>query len=265
MNRIIPGILLAVLWLVLLLKAPSNVFFLVVIVIAFLAADEYLRMAKSEVLRNRERIALNLVILFPVFSVLIFSSQQHLGTSLLLSFFCLTGYFFYRYAKFKESYEFFSRLLFGVIYIGVLISYFPLLMSLPDGAAWLVITSAITACSDSGAYFVGCSIGKNKLCPNISPKKTIEGALGGLFFAIIAAFASAYLLLPDINPWFLGFVAIILAIAGVAGDLVESVIKRGTNVKDSGTILAGHGGILDRVDSLLFTVPILYTILVAVA
>lgn len=262
MNRIIPGIILAALWLGLLLKGSSTLFSMVAILVAFVAADEYLRMATSEVLRKRERISLTAVMILPASLTLLNYSHQYLNTSLLFSFFYLTGYFFYRYAKFNESYAFFSRLLFGVIYIGVLFSYFPLLRSLPNGAEWLVITSAITACSDSGAYFVGCSIGKTKLCRNISPNKTIEGALGGLFFAIIAAFASAYLLLPDVNPLFLGTVAILLTFAGVAGDLVESVIKRGTGVKDSGTILAGHGGVLDRIDSLLFAVPVLYTLLV---
>jgi len=126
----------------------------------------------------------------------------------------------------------------------------------------LVLVSAVTACSDSGAYFVGCSVGKHKLCPHISPKKTIEGALGGLVFGLIAAFAGAYLLLPYLNPLFLGVVAILLIIAGIAGDLTESIIKRGTGTKDSGTCLGGHGGILDRIDSLLFAAPVLYTILV---
>lgn len=261
MNRIVPGILLAVFWLLLLLKGSAIFFSVVALIIAFVAADEYLRMATSEVLRTRERIFLNTVTILPVLSVTLTQGDSFVTPSLITAFFVLTGYFFYRYAKFKESYAFFSRLVFGLIYVGLLFSYIPLSRFLENGAEWLVIATAVTAFSDSGAYFVGCSIGKNKLCPRISPKKTIEGALGGLFFAIIAAFASAYFLLPDVSPVKLGFGALVLTIAGVAGDLTESIIKRGTGVKDSGTWLRGHGGILDRIDSMLFAIPLLYFML----
>lgn len=261
MNRIVPGILLAVFWLLLLLKGSAVLFSVVALVIAFVAADEYLRMATSEVLRRRERIFLNTVTILPVLSVTVTQGSVWVTPSLITAFFALTGYFFYRYAKFKESYAFFSRLVFGLIYVGLLFSYIPLSRFLENGAEWLLIATAVTAFSDSGAYFVGCSIGKHKLCPRISPKKTIEGALGGLFFAIIGAFASAYILLPGVSPVKLGLGAVILTIAGVAGDLTESIIKRGTGVKDSGTWLRGHGGILDRIDSMLFAIPLLYFML----
>lgn len=252
---------MGVFWLMLLYMGSVVIFSLVVLVVAFIAADEYLRMVTGEKLRQRERGLINIVLVLPVLPVAATASGEYLETSLLVSFFVLTGYFLYRYAKFKDSYAFFSRLIFGVIYVGFLCSHLLLLRYLEDGAAWLIIASAITAFSDSGAYFVGSAIGKHKLCPNISPKKTVEGALGGLFFAILAAFASAYILLPEVNPWFLMIVSFVLTIAAVVGDLTESIIKRGTGTKDSGTWLRGHGGLLDRIDSLLFAVPVLYMIL----
>ena len=153
-------------------------------------------------------------------------------------------------------------MVFGLFYIGVLGAHLVLLRFVPDGGSWLIIASAITACSDTGAYFVGKAMGKRKLCPNISPNKTIEGAVGGILCGLIGALAVAVLLLPSFNWFFLIAAAVFLGAVGIAGDLTESIIKRGTATKDSGSCLAGHGGILDRVDSLLFVCPVLYYLLV---
>ncbi len=111
--------------------------------------------------------------------------------------------------------------------------------------------------NDTGAYVVGISFGKHKLFERISPKKSWEGFFGGIFFALILAY-----FLPqitgeiDILRWF-GF-ALIAVVFGTWGDLIESLIKRTVDVKDSGNILPGHGGLLDRFDSLLFAVPLIY-------
>jgi phosphatidate cytidylyltransferase len=150
----------------------------------------------------------------------------------------------------------------GIFYIGFLASHLVLIRQLPDGGAWLIILSAITAGSDSGAYYCGRAIGRTKLSPNISPKKTVEGVAGGLVAGIALSSLFAWMLLPSVNWLFLLPVAALLTGAGICGDLTESVIKRGTDTKDSGTILAGHGGVLDRIDSLLFAGPMLYYLLV---
>jgi phosphatidate cytidylyltransferase len=181
--------------------------------------------------------------------------------STLASFFALTCYILYRYKDIADSYNLFCRFVFGALYIGVLGAHLVLLRFQPDGGSWLIIASAITACSDSGAYFVGKAMGKKKLCPNISPNKTVEGAVGGVLCGITGAVFFALLLLPTVNWLFLIGAAFFLAIVGIAGDLTESIIKRGTATKDSGHCLAGHGGVLDRVDSLLFVCPSLYYLL----
>jgi len=182
-------------------------------------------------------------------------------SGVLAAFGCLTGYCFFRYRTVSNPFDLFSRHCFGVFYIGLLAAHVVLLRSLPDGAAWLVIASAITACSDTGAYFVGRSLGKRKLCPNISPNKTVEGAVGGVVAGTIAAAIFAAMLLPQVNWLFLIVTAVVLCLVGIAGDLTESIIKRGTGTKDSGSCLGGHGGILDRVDSLLFVSPVLFYLL----
>lgn len=119
--------------------------------------------------------------------------------------------------------------------------------------------------TDSGAYFIGKSMGKRKLWPEISPNKTVEGFIGGivtavvlsLVFQAVTGFLPSYLLVM--------FITLLLSIFGQLGDLVESALKRHYHVKDSGTILPGHGGILDRFDSFLFVLPFLYLLLATFA
>jgi phosphatidate cytidylyltransferase len=111
---------------------------------------------------------------------------------------------------------------------------------------------------DSGAYYVGKQFGKHKLSPRISPKKTVEGLIGGMAASIIAAVVIHYTFFPKFPLLHAIIAGVILSFAGVIGDLAESMWKRSAAVKDSGTLIPGHGGFLDRFDSILFTAPILY-------
>jgi phosphatidate cytidylyltransferase len=116
----------------------------------------------------------------------------------------------------------------------------------------------VTMGSDTGAYFIGKNFGKHKLVPNISPNKTWEGFIGGIFLAIGFAALSTFLFFPEL-PYQVSIpLAILMALVGVGGDLAESAMKRGAKIKDAANILPGHGGLLDRLDSLLFNAPILY-------
>ncbi|MEJ7809194.1 MAG: phosphatidate cytidylyltransferase [Gemmatimonadaceae bacterium] len=134
------------------------------------------------------------------------------------------------------------------------------------GAALLAFPLILTWTTDTGAYFVGRAIGKRKLIPSVSPGKSVEGALGGLLLATLAAWVyQRYVLLPTarltLTPgWVLVFGAVV-SIAAQVGDLAESLIKREAGVKDASRIIPGHGGVLDRVDSLLFVLPIAYWLL----
>jgi len=115
--------------------------------------------------------------------------------------------------------------------------------------------------NDSFAYLIGKQFGKNKLYPSVSPKKTVEGAIGGLVFGLLAA-----VLIAQIDPllslyqWLL--LATVVVITGNLGDLLESKFKRVAGVKDSGAILPGHGGMLDRLDSLIFAAPFAYLLII---
>jgi phosphatidate cytidylyltransferase len=111
--------------------------------------------------------------------------------------------------------------------------------------------------NDSFAYLTGTALGRNKLFPSVSPKKTIEGAIGGFVFALLASYLIAqYDQFLSLNQWLI--IATLLVVFGNLGDLVESKFKRIAQIKDSGAILPGHGGILDRLDSLVFAAPFVY-------
>lgn len=126
------------------------------------------------------------------------------------------------------------------------------------GGPWLVLMLLVlTWAADVGAYFAGRTLGKRRLAPRISPGKTVEGAVGGLLLTLIAAWLLA-LILPATVPGGLSLAVLAIAtfVASVAGDLLESMVKRRCGVKDSGTLLPGHGGVLDRIDSLTATAPV---------
>jgi len=112
--------------------------------------------------------------------------------------------------------------------------------------------------ADVGAYYVGKNFGKRKLIPKVSPNKTWEGAVGGLVLSSIFAAGASFWFFPELPVKFSIPLAIVLTVVGIIGDLAESAMKRGSNVKDAASILPGHGGLLDRLDSLLFSAPILY-------
>jgi len=134
----------------------------------------------------------------------------------------------------------------------------------PRGMAWVLTAIFVTWIADSAAYLVGRSLGRRKLAPALSPNKTVEGALGGLAGAALVALACFALFgLPGGPAMAIG-VGIALGIAGQIGDLSESLMKRQAGVKDSGNLIPGHGGILDRVDALLFALPVGWLLALAV-
>jgi len=152
----------------------------------------------------------------------------------------------------------------GWMYVGVLFGGLLALVSVDDRtsvapfqAGWLIFPMAVIWAGDTGAYFAGRAFGKHKLAPRISPAKTREGAVGGLVASTISALC-AYALLPlppQMEVWHVVLIALPGAVLGQLGDLCESLLKRAYGAKDSGTILYGHGGMLDRVDALIFAAP----------
>jgi phosphatidate cytidylyltransferase len=149
-----------------------------------------------------------------------------------------------------------STTIFGIIYISWFFSFLIKIRYMEDGLGFLAALLLITKSCDIGAYLIGSRFGRRALIPRISPHKTVEGALGGVLFSVLAAIACK----PMLNFGYLHLVAIGAGISILAqlGDLSESLIKRDCQVKDSGSAFPGMGGVLDQIDSLLFTAPVFY-------
>jgi len=146
----------------------------------------------------------------------------------------------------------------GVLYVGWLGSYLVPLRQLDNDGQWVFLAVFSAFANDTGAYFVGNAVGRTPLAPRISPSKTVEGSLGGLICGMAAVPLLSHALGLDIDVGPLIPLAVLAPVAAQLGDLAESLLKRSTGVKDAGVLVPGHGGVLDRLDSLLFVVPMVY-------
>lgn len=236
-------------------------FLIFVCLIAGCALQEFYRMVHAKDANYRSYLAVPLGVL--VVASAYFNQVQCLNFALLLAGLIVT---FTHIIRPHATMGTIIPSLFGLAYIGWNAAHVVLLHSVENtGPVLATILIAAVAMSDTGAYFVGRSIGKHKLAPVVSPNKTWEGAIGGFIFSIVCM-AVIYGLGRHYNwsnlpEWSLGrylLTGAILSVASQIGDLTESAFKRDAGVKDSGTIFPGHGGALDRCDGLLVTAPVLY-------
>lgn len=150
------------------------------------------------------------------------------------------------------------RQVLAVLYVSGFLAHLVLIRNTESGVVWIYMILAVVFAGDIGALYVGTFLGKRKLCPSVSPKKTLEGSAGGLASNLVVGVLFKLVFLPG-PPWVLsGIFFIVLGIAAQLGDLFESMLKRAAGVKDSGVIFPGHGGLLDRIDALLFAAPVGY-------
>lgn len=151
-----------------------------------------------------------------------------------------------------------SLFVLGAVYVGGFLAAWPRAIRLPRGEHWVLLGIAAVAAGDTAAYFTGRAAGRRKLAPAVSPNKTVEGAAGGLAASVAAAVAYAALALPGLPAWYAAAAGAVVGAAGQAGDLFESLLKRAAGVKDSGTLLPGHGGLFDRADGVIAAGPALF-------
>ena len=151
-----------------------------------------------------------------------------------------------------------SLTLLGILYISWFLSFLIKIRFLPDGAVWVGYLLAVTKAADIGAYVVGTPLGKHALIPHISPKKSVEGLAGGLLASVLTAYFLGRYLPLQFHPAHVLLQGLLIGTVGQIGDLSESMMKRFCGAKDSGKLLPGMGGVLDAVDSVLFTAPIFY-------
>ncbi|CAG0965410.1 phosphatidate cytidylyltransferase [Geobacteraceae bacterium] len=178
--------------------------------------------------------------------------------SFTVAFLVVAIFFLFSIRDIRQSATEMALLWSGIAYVPLLLSHLVLLRALPSGVEWVFLMLLIVMSGDTAAYYVGSSLGKRKLYPSVSPNKSIEGALGGLCGSLVGTFAAKLTFFPALTVADCVVTALAVGAIGQIGDLFESLLKRSFGVKDSGVIIPGHGGILDRLDSILFAAPALY-------
>lgn len=181
-----------------------------------------------------------------------------LDLAIILAVFILALVFLWRTSVLEGYTERLAMAVFGPMYVGLTLPYLGLMRLEEHGVALLVMTLAMIACSDSAAYSIGRTFGKRKLAAQTSPNKTLEGFIAGFFGSVLSMLACRALFWPEFPLIPAIVLGLIIGFVAPMGDLIESAIKRSYHVKDSGNILPGHGGLLDRCDAYYFSAPIVY-------
>jgi len=237
------------------LKATAFQFSLFIFLVALAGLDEFYRMALPA-RRGEGRVAalFGSAALFTVFAANPVFPLMAI-TVLVLAFSLIA---LFRLQEIRQAAAEAALVLMGFLYVPLLLSHLILIRMLPHGIPWLFLIMVIVMTGDSAAYYVGSHFGTTKLYPAVSPKKSVEGSLGGLAGSVAGAFVSRAIFFPELSLLDCIATALLLGVLGQLGDLFESLIKRSCGVKDSGGIFPGHGGILDRLDSILFAGPAAY-------
>jgi len=177
-----------------------------------------------------------------------------------ITFFLLAAaiYFLLRFDDIRQVAAEVGMLAFGFFYVALFLGYLVMLRSGPHGVQWLFLLMFIVMPGDSAAYYIGSKFGRRKLYPAVSPNKSVEGAIGGLCGSLGGALFFRAVFFPEIGVLHCVAAALVVGIIGQSGDLFESLLKRSCGVKDSGSIIPGHGGVLDRLDSILFAAPVIW-------
>ena len=254
-TRLISGVILVAAAL-LLITSGGYILFFTMLALSLIAAGELYRATKVRTDRAFSLMdtAGYISIVLYYIAILILPSELHL-MSVIIGFFIIMFVYVFTYPKYKAFQT--MAAVFGIIYCGVMLSFIYRTRMLPEHGrylVWLIFLSA-WGC-DTCAYCVGSLIGKHKMSPVLSPKKSIEGAVGGVAGAFILGILFALFTHGPLLIY--GVICGAGAIISMVGDLAASAIKRNMEIKDYGKLIPGHGGILDRFDSIIFTAPVIY-------
>jgi phosphatidate cytidylyltransferase len=255
-QRIITALALVALFAAVFLFSPPWLICIIATLVILLALWEYLEMTLPEEALGDRVLCLAVACLLPAAALT--ERADCLAGALFLSLFALGLRAIFGRRELKARFEAFQLNLLGIFYVGFTLSHFVLLRTLEDWKPWIFFLLIVTYVGDVAAFFTGKRWGRRKLSPLLSPKKTIEGALGGWVGTVLAGYACKLVFFPALTPTQVFWVAGLLSVSGQLGDLLESLIKRSCGIKDSGRMLPGHGGILDRIDSILLAGPVGY-------
>jgi phosphatidate cytidylyltransferase len=261
-QRIITALALVAFFVAIFLLSPAWVVCVLAALIILLASWEYLEMACSGQSLADRSLCLALATLVPVAAY--WEREGSLYGSLFLAFFLLAIRSIGSKKELRARIEELQLCFFGVFYVSFLLSHMVLLRNLEDWKPWIFFILIVTYIGDVAAFFSGTRWGRRKLSPLLSPKKTVEGAGGNLFASVLAGYACKLLFFPALTSAQALWIAALLSVSGQLGDLAESLIKRSYGIKDSGRMLPGHGGILDRIDSLLLAGPVGYYLAITI-
>ena len=255
MERVISGVIAIPIVLGIILYGHPGLFFLLIVSIVLIAAHEYFSMIANAGISGFpiEGLVLSFLLLAIGFFIPQFLSL--FGVFIPLTLFIV---WCYREKNVRVALDSISYTLFGILYTAGLGGYFLLISKLEGGRQIIVFILLLVWAGDSAAFYVGRKFEEHKLLEVVSPNKTIEGAVANVMGTLIAALLASSLFFNEIPLIHCLIVAFICGIIGQFGDLAESLIKRNCQVKDSGTLIPGHGGVLDRIDSLLFVAPAFY-------
>ncbi len=232
-------------------------FSFLIAVVALLALAEFYAMAlPTEPIKERVLAVFGgtLLLLLVAFAA---PSAQMAGVVFLVLFFAV--FYLFSYRDLKTVVFRLAVVIFGFSYLSLLLGHLPLLRALPFGREWIFAVMLLVMAGDSAAYFVGIRFGRRKLYPAISPNKSVEGAIGGLVGSVLGIFIAKVTFFPALHSLDCLLLGTSIGFLAQVGDLFESMLKRSFGVKDSGKLIPGHGGILDRLDSLLFAfAPVYY-------
>ncbi len=249
-----PLLLAAILW------GGSSLFNMIVVLMASMCLYEYYHAVfPGNIPVACAGIASGLI---PVLSVIAYGNTAPVAPAVYSVLLISVSIFIFTYSKWQNCFESWAFFVLGALYISICALHLVLIRGFADGVSWILFIAVVIFSGDSGAYYIGRALGKKKLCPSISGGKTVAGAVGGLVLNVLAGLIMWFIVLRQVDPRFIVPLVILLGAAGQLGDLAESIIKRASGVKDSGSFLPGHGGVFDRVDALLLSAPLLYWILV---
>jgi phosphatidate cytidylyltransferase len=248
------------------IAARGSIFFVILVTFVSLAATiEFLRLLEAKGLRAQRGTAVAAALLLPWLAYWRGGSFAELG--LLLLFVCSMAQELGR--PIADALLRVAAAAFTILYVAWLPSFLLRLRELPlltgdsyqRGFQWVLFVFLVAWMSDAGAYLVGSIAGRHRLAPSISPSKSVEGALGGLAFAILSGTIAAWIMRGMLTPLAGAAFGLLGSVAGQLGDLVESLLKRDAQVKDASGAIPGHGGTLDRFDSVFFAAPLVYFVL----